>query len=126
MSIYRGFNTIDRNYGPYKLHDNALVIRDLLNHLYIRKGEKINKPEFGCMIWTSLFEPLTSALKEAIRSDIERIVSYDPRIRNLSRVVVQEYQNGIRLDVQITFSANNEITNLALQFDKETQSISAV
>ena len=126
MSIYRGFNTVGRDFGPYKLKDNALVIRDLLNHLYIRKGEKLLSPEFGSIIWTSLFEPLTAVLKEAIRADVERIVKYDPRIRVLNRVTVDEYENGLRLDVQITFSSNNETANLALQFDRRTNTIFSV
>jgi phage baseplate assembly protein W len=124
MSIYRGFNTIGRDFGPYKLKDNSLVIRDLLNHLYIRKGEKLHNAEFGSIIWTSIFEPLTPALKEAIRKDIETVAGYDPRIRLIDRVVVQEYENGLRIDVQITFSANNEVANLALQFDRQSQKIS--
>ena len=124
MSIYRGFNTIGRDFGPFKLKDNALVIRDFLNHLYIRKGEKIHNPEFGSIVWASIFEPLTPALKEAIRADIEKIASYDPRIRLVNRIIVQEYENGLRVDVQLSFSANNETTSLALQFDRETQKIS--
>lgn len=124
MSIYKGFNTIGSDFGPYKLADNQLVIRDFLNHLYIRKGEKIHRPNFGSIIWSSLFEPLTPALKEAIRADVESAAKYDPRIKLINRVVVTEYQSGLRLDVQITFSSNNETVNLNLQFDKETQKIS--
>ena len=124
MSIYRGFNTIGRDFGPYKLKDNSLVVRDFLNHLYIRKGEKLHNVEFGSIIWTSIFEPLTPALKEAIRKDIETVASYDPRIRLIDRVVVQEYENGLRIDVQITFSTNNEVATLALQFDRQSQKIS--
>jgi len=125
MAIYKGFNTIGRDFGPHKLTDNALVLRDLLNHLYIRKGEKIQNPNFGSIIWDSLFEPLTPALKESIRQDIEHIVKYDPRIRVLDRVVVQEYDNGLRVDAQVTFSTNNETAALALKFDRETNQIYA-
>lgn len=126
MSIYRGFNTIDRDFGPYKLRDRELILRDFLNHLYIRKGEKLHRPNFGSIIWTSLFEPLTPALKEAIRNDIEFIAGYDPRIRQVNRVIVTEYENGLRLDLQISFASTNEVANLALQFDRESQRISMV
>jgi phage baseplate assembly protein W len=123
MAIYKGFNTVGRDFGPYKLTDNALVIRDLLNHLYIRKGEKLHNPSVGSIIWDSLFEPLTPALKEAIRADIERIVKADPRIRVLDRVVIQEWENGLRVDAQITFSATNQVSVLALMFDRNTNQI---
>ena len=126
MALYKGFNTIARDYGPYHLRDNALIIRDLLNHLYIRKGEKLHNPNIGSIIWASLFEPLTPALKEAIRADVERIVASDPRIRSLNRAIVTDFENGIRLDIQITFATTNEVVNLGLQFDQRTQSILAV
>ena len=42
---YRGFssNEIKNN---FKLYDMELVKRDLLNHFYIRKGEKLENPNF--------------------------------------------------------------------------------
>lgn len=125
MSIYRGFNTIDRDFGPYKLRDQALIIRDLLNHLSIRKGEKLHNPNFGSIIWNVLFEPLTPAIKEDIRKDVERVVNYDPRIRQLNRVVVTEYESGLRLDVEITFSSTDQRANLQLSFDRDTRLLSA-
>jgi len=125
MSIYRGFNTIDRDFGPYKLKDQALIIRDLLNHLAIRKGEKLHNPNFGSIIWNTLFEPLSPTIKEDIRKEVERIVNYDPRIRQLNRVVVTEYENGLRIDVEITFSSTDQRANLQLEFDRNTQQLSA-
>lgn len=126
MSVYKGFNTIDRDYGPYHLRDNSLVLRDFLNHLYIRKGEKLMNPDFGTIIWQSLYEPMTPGLQETIRQDIENLVAYDPRIKEVGRVVVDTYENGLRIDIQISFSSNDEVANLALQFDQNTQTISAV
>ena len=126
MSIYKGFNTVARDFGPYYLKDNALIIRDLLNHFYIRKGEKLMNPDFGSIIWQSLFEPMTPALKEAIRVDVEKLIAYDPRIRELSRVAISEYENGLRLDIQITFTTTNEVANLILQFDRQSGTITAI
>lgn len=125
MSIYRGFNTIDRDFGPYKLKDEALVIRDLLNHFAIRKGEKLHNPNFGSIIWNTLFEPLTPAIKEDIRKDVERIVRYDPRVKVLNRVSIIEYESGLRLDVEITFSSTNQVANLQLEFNKDTNKLTA-
>ncbi len=124
MSIYRGFNTIDRDFGPYKLRDQALIIRDLLNHFTIRKGEKLHNPNFGSIIWNTLFEPLTPTIKEDIRKDVERIVNYDPRIRALNRVTVTEYESGLRLDVEITFATGDQRANLQLEFDRNTRQLS--
>jgi phage baseplate assembly protein W len=126
MSIYKGFNTIDRDFGPYYLTDNALIIRDFLNNLYTKKGEKLMNPNYGSIIWQSLFEPMTPSLQEAIRADIQTIANNDPRILNLNQIVVQSYDNGIRIDIQITFSSNNQVANLSLQFDQNTQTVTAL
>ena len=128
MSIYKGFSTIDRDYGPYHLRDNVLIIRDFLNHLYIRKGEKLMNPNFGTIIWQSLFEPLTPALRTAITDDLNNLVAYDPRIKSLNRVVINDWSGGqgITLDIQIAFAATNEVANLSLVFDGENKSISVL
>ena len=34
--------------------------------MHIRKGEKLENPEFGTIIWDCLFEPLTEDLRETI------------------------------------------------------------
>lgn len=120
MSLYRGFNTIDRDMGPYLLKDSALVIRDLLNHFSISKGEKLMNPAFGSIIWLSLFEPLTPALRDDLRKDVERICSYDPRIKRLNQVVVTEYEHGLSLGVSITLVTSNKALELSMLFDRET------
>ena len=128
MSIYRGFNTVDRDYGPYHLKDNVLVIRDLLNHLNIRKGEKLMNPSFGTIIWQSMFEPLTPALRAAITDDINNLVAYDPRIKQLNRVVIEDWDGGmgITLKIDITFAATNELANLTLRFNNHDQRITLI
>jgi phage baseplate assembly protein W len=123
MSIYRGFNTIDRDHGPYHLTDASLVIRDFLNSLAIRKGEKLMYPNFGTVIWHSLWEPLTPALKDTIREDVERMVAYEPRFKKLENIVVEEYDNGLKLVLTLRFTDTDQTTELALQFDRRSNTI---
>ena len=49
---YKGFSSkeVSRN---YRLYDIDLVKQDLINHFYIRKGEKLENPEFGTVISVS-------------------------------------------------------------------------
>ena len=68
---------------------------------------------------------MTPTIKEDIRKDVERIVAYDPRIRALNRVVVTEYESGLRLDVEITFNSSDQRANLQLEFDRDTRLLSA-
>ena len=77
--MYRGFSTVGRN-KKYRLTDFELIKQDLINHFYIRKGEKLMNPNFGTIIWNVIHEPLTEDLKSVIISDIKSIAEYDPRI----------------------------------------------
>ena len=63
---YRGFSTVDGDSRSPALYDLALIKQDLINHFHIRKGEKLENPEFGTIIWEMLFEPLTEQSKQMI------------------------------------------------------------
>ena len=124
MSIYRGFNTIDRDFGPYKLRDQALIIRDLLNHFAIRKGEKLHNPNFGSIIWNMLYEPLTADVKSTIVEDVKRIVNYDPRI-SIDSVLIDEFENGLQIQIDLTYLPGNYSDKLRLEFNSQTNTLSA-
>lgn len=136
MAIYKGFSTKkftyngvteitglqDNNFGPYSLTDNNIIIMDLINHFNIRKGEKLMNPNFGCLIWDRLFDPLTPALKNAIVNDITDIINSDPRISVLKQISVKQDTSGtaILLDAQIVIKSTNELISLNLAFDGTT------
>jgi phage baseplate assembly protein W len=133
MALYKGFSTKsfkysnpasivglqDNDFGPYSLIDKNLIIMDLINHFNIRKGEKLMNPGYGCMIWDRLFDPLTPTLKDAIVKDVSEIISSDPRISVLRRVIIDESSDGhgLVLDAEIVIKSTNEVVNLNLAFD---------
>lgn len=118
-NLYRGFSTINRN-KKFRLVDMELVKRDLLNHFYIRKGEKLMNPNFGSIIWNVLYDPLTDDLKSLIIEDVNRIVSYDPRIA-VENVVITEYEQGLQIAVDVRYIQTNQATTLNLNFDRNLQ-----
>ena len=133
MAIYKGFSTksfnysdpasivglSDNDFGPYNLNDKNLIIMDLINHFNIRKGEKLMNPNYGCLIWDRLFEPLTPALKDAIIKDVTEIIQSDPRIDVLQRVQLSQSTDGIGilLSADIIIKNSNELVSLNLAFD---------
>ena len=125
MALYRGYNTVDNNTTKVRIEDSELIKRDLLNHFNIRKGEKLMRPDFGSIIWDALFEPMTDDLRDAIVEDVVDIVNYDPRII-ADKVLVDEYQNGILIELQIRYSNLNQTENLKLLFDQNVNSVSYV
>jgi len=84
MRKFKGFSTVERNYGNFKLYDVDLAKRDLLNELYTRKGERLMSPHFGSIVWDLLFDPLLVEVVDKIRDDCQRIVSKDPRWKLLN------------------------------------------
>ena len=136
MAIYKGFSTKSFNYssptsivglqdndfGPYSLTDKNLIIMDLINNFNIRKGEKLMNPGYGCLIWDRLFDPLTPALKDAIIKDVSTIITNDPRISVVKKVIIQETADsqGLLLDAEIVIKSTNELVNLNLAFDGTT------
>jgi phage baseplate assembly protein W len=120
MALYKGYSTVNRDFGPYAISDNDLIVQDLINHLQIRKGEKLMNPNIGTIIWNRLFDPLTPALKTEIKKDIDRIIAYDPRFSVVSSTIVQESPDGrgLILNFQLQFSTDNQIAALSVIFDK--------
>jgi phage baseplate assembly protein W len=123
VTRYKGFSTIDQN-KKFRLTDMELIKRDLLNHFAIRKGEKLMNPEFGSIIWNILFEPLTADVKALIVSDIRRVAEYDPRIR-VDNVLVDQFEHGLQIQLDLTLLPDNYSDVLSLQFNKQLNSVIA-
>lgn len=120
---YKGFSTIDQT-KKFRLTDLELIKRDLLNHFAIRKGEKLMNPNFGSIIWNILFEPLTADIKALIVEDIQRVVSYDPRVR-VDNVLVDQLDMGLQVQIELVFLPDNYSGVLSLRFDRELNSVLA-
>jgi phage baseplate assembly protein W len=113
---YKGFSSKETKRN-YKLYDIDLVKQDLINHFYIRKGEKLENPDFGTIIWDMLFENFTEEVKTMIAKDVEDIVNYDPRI-TVNAVTVDSTDQGIRIQADITYLPFNVNERMTFDFDK--------
>jgi phage baseplate assembly protein W len=118
---YKGFSSSESNKN-FKLYDINLVKQDLINHFYIRKGEKLENPEFGTVIWDMLFEPFTPDVKEIIAKDVEAIVNYDPRI-SVQEVQIDSTDQGMRIQVELIYRPFNITEKMSLNFDKTNRVI---
>ena len=105
------------------MYDLALIKQDLINHFHIRQGEKLENPEFGTIIWDVLFEPLTENLKQAIQTDVTRIVNYDPRVQ-VESIVIDSFESGIRIECELFYIPYNISEKLQFTFDQNNGLIS--
>jgi phage baseplate assembly protein W len=115
--MYRGFSTVNTNTKNFALYDFELIKQDLINHFYIRQGERLMNPGYGCVIWDLIFEPLTEEVKELIIENVNVIINSDPRV-HASNVVVTGYDTGIQLEYTLTYTQYNLSENLKFQFDQ--------
>lgn len=120
-TMYKGFSTIGQT-KKFRLTDFDLVKRDILNHFYIRKGEKLMNPGFGTIIWNVLHEPFTEDLKSVITADIKDIARYDPRV-SFDNIVVTEFDQGIQILLELRYLQTNQTSLMNLQFDNNSKTI---
>jgi phage baseplate assembly protein W len=94
-AIYKGFSSRDwitnRVFG---LQNIDLVKRDLLNHIYTVKGERVMMPDFGTRIPVLAFEPNDEKTRAIVEEDLRYVFNYDPRVKLLDLSVLQLRDNN--------------------------------
>jgi|TARA_A100001391_G_scaffold151558_2_gene109289 phage baseplate assembly protein W len=115
-STFKGFSSRAENTN-YKLYDFALIRQDLINRLSVRKGERIENPEFGTIIYDVIFEPLTEQLKQAIADDVTANLNADPRLET-EDIRVTEFEQGIAVEATIRYVPYNVVEKLTFSFDE--------
>lgn len=113
---YKGFSSKETN-NNFKLYDIGLVKQDLLNHFYIRRGEKLENPNFGTIIWDILFEQFTPDIKDLIVKDVEQIINYDPRIA-VNAITIDSTDQGIRIEADVVYLPFNINERMTFDFDR--------
>lgn len=111
MAIWWGFNPsfIDNKRGVLpRQEDSQLIKNDILQLILTIPGERIHRPDFGTIVRSSIFEPITDNLLEDIRvSIITALGDEEPRVSNP--------------DVQITADPDSNMLNIrvvaTLNFD---------
>ena len=117
IATYKGFSTISNDFGNSKITDTDLIKRDLLNHFAIRKGEKLMNGDFGTSVNDLIMDPLTEETKATIIQEINAVIDNDPRV-SPDGIVLDEYENGIQVEVLLRYITTNEVENLIIRFDR--------
>jgi phage baseplate assembly protein W len=114
--VFKGFSSRADNTN-YRLYDFSLIKQDLINRLSVRKGERLENPEFGTIIYDVLFEPFTEDVKEAILEDITANLNADPRLK-ASEIIVSQAQHGLSIECSLTYVPYNITEKLRFSFDE--------
>lgn len=107
----------------FRVIDTPLVIRNFINALNIKQGEKVGQPEYGTTLWSFVFEPNTPNVQFQLENEIRRVAALDPRII-LDYVKAYPQENGILLEVQMAVAPFNQAMVLSVFFDSGTNTAS--
>ena len=121
MALYNGFSTYNRS-KHFRITDFELVKQDLINHFNIRKGEKLMNPDYGTVIWDTLFDPLDDDTKNVIVQDVKRIIGSDPRV-GAQNVIVTQFESGIQIEIDLIYISTNQRNLLSLSFDRNNRNV---
>ena len=113
---FKGFSSKAEKQN-FKVYDFECVKQDLINRLSVRKGERVENPEFGTIIYDCLFEPLTESLREQILEDITANLNADPRIAT-EEIQVTEVDHGIGIQATIKYVPLDITEKLQFTFDE--------
>lgn len=114
-----GFNTVGQSSVPELLHDRELAQQDLLNEIYTRKGERLMNPNFGCVVWDLLFDPLTENVDDEIERDLNSIVEKDPRWSNEGIKIRELQEQGIEAEISLIYVPTTDAITLRILFDED-------
>ena len=115
---YKGFSSrADKQ--NFKLYDFEVAKQGLINRLSVRKGERVENPEFGTIIYDAIFEPFTEQLKDAIIEDITANLNADNRIAT-EEILVTEADKGIAIQATIRYVPLNINEKLRFSFDENS------
>ncbi len=118
VASFRGFSTVNTPKPSYGLRDIELVKRDLLNHFYTRKGERVMMPNFGSNIQDYVMEPLEGDILTAIEEDVKTVIDSEPRAKFVG-IDIFSSDYTITVEIELVFLPGDIADNLYLEFIKE-------
>ena len=104
-NLYKGFSFEQYSKNKsIKLYDVELIKKDLLNHIFTRRGERVKMLAYGTRIPDIIFEPLDDETLETINEDIASVVNSEPRVTLLDlRVVPLHDRNVVIVSMRLLY-----------------------
>jgi len=112
--------------NKFRLTDNDLVKRDILNAFNIVQGSKPGRPDYGTTIYNMIFEPNTVDVQAQVEAEVRRVIEQDPRVY-INRVQINEatsVDHYIVVEAEIAIRPQNMVEILTIQFDERSSTAS--
>jgi phage baseplate assembly protein W len=116
---YRGYSTVGAEFNrTLIITDIELVKLDLRNHFETRLGERLLRPDFGCLIWNLIEEPLDADNLSKITNEANRVCGLDPRVQVVSSTTFP-LPNGVRVEMTLNYVGFNIIDQFTQIFERQ-------
>lgn len=97
------------------LEDKELAKRDLLNHFYTRRGERLGEPEFGSILPELVFEQFDQLTIDAADEDVRTIIGLDPRW-DLIDYQIDTDDHALTIEIQLRYITDLSEEILLLEY----------
>lgn len=95
-NLYSGISFERYSYDKsLKLFDIELVKKDILNHIFTRRGERVKMLTYGTRIPDLVFEPMDDETLTYISEDIVNVFASDPRVEISDMRILPLYDNNV-------------------------------
>ena len=121
VALYKGYSSFEFQASKeFAVTDVELVKRDLLNHIFTRKGSRVMMPTFGTVIPDLVFEPIDSTTTEILEDELRTVFDFDPRVEIVSfNLLVQEDQQTITASAELFYVELDIVDNFELNITFE-------
>ena len=95
------------------------IISSLRMILSTAPGERVLRPEFGCAIWSQIFDPVDSNTLSQMESNVrEAIAQWEPRIvlESVDPRPAEEQPNLVEIEIAYRIRDTNDTRNLVYPF----------
>lgn len=118
-NLYRGlsFRNFSKN-KSIKLYDVDLIKKDLLNHIFTRRGERVKMFTYGTRIPDLVFEPLDDIALTVVNEDLNAVVASEPRVSLVDLRIVPLYDRNVIIASLVLYYVELDFTD---QFDVSIQ-----
>lgn len=118
-NLYRGlsFRNFSKN-KSIKLYDVDLIKKDILNHIFTRRGERVKMFTYGTRIPDLVFEQLDDIALTVITEDLNAVASSEPRVNLVDLRIVPLYDRNVVIASLVLYYVELDFTD---QFDVSIQ-----
>lgn len=99
--------------NTFILTDIPLVERNIMNHIFTKKGSRVMMPVFGSIIPDLLFEVMDDDTILKCKLELEKIIKYDPRVKLNGMIVTPLYDsNTLNVSISLYYVELNITKNM--------------